>query len=338
MSWLLPVFLALTGPAQTGAVLADDAGIRVRVSPDTTLLRPLKDAATITVTLDGSRGGLVAPVDLSVRLTAPPSGGLVSTDFPLVEGTRLIEMNLANVPATLSWKYVFPIRGEYRLDVSGTDRQGRRFERSLAFHVRESRAKTAFLAGFVAALFLLGFIAGRVFSAPAGVAGVLILALLYAGPDRSHGTESNRTTAPKGELTVTRAQVGVPSIIRWRGIDPGTGRPVPATVTVTVMQLEKGKGIFALNGLLTDGTLDLAFQFTDASSHRVTATAVFEGRQQATEIARTVEVESVTPAFGIRAWPVLLFMFAVLAGLAAGRISKRRRISLRRTARQVKMD
>ena len=338
MFWLLPAFLALTGLAQTGAAGADNAGIRVQVSPDTTLLRPLKDPATVTVKLDESGRGPVAPVDFSVRLTAPPSGGLVSTDFPLIEGTRLIEMNLAGVPGTLSWEYVFPIRGEYRLDVSATDRQGRRFERSLTLHIRENRAKTAFLAGFVAALFLLGFVAGRIFSAPAGVAAALVLVLFYPGLNRSHGAESNQTAELKGELTITRPQVGVPSIIRWRGIDPETGKSVPATVTLTVMQLEKGREIFALKRLPTGGTLNVAFQFTDASPHRVTASATAENRQHSTEVAETVEVESVTPALGIRAWPVLLFMFAVLAGLAAGRISKRRRIPLRWTARQVKMD
>ena len=312
--------------------------IRVQVSPDTTLLRPMKDPATITIDVDGAGERPRGPVDLSVRLTAPPPGTLVSSDFPLIEGTRLIDMNLANVTGTLSWDYVFPIRGEYRLDVSATDGQGRRLERSFAIQVPANRAKTAFLAGFVAALFLLGFIAGRIFSAPAGMAAVLMITLLFgAGLNRGLSADTSQTAGLKGELTVAPPRVGHPSALRWRGIDPGTGEPVPATVTLRVVQLEKGKEIFTLNRVPTDGTLDLAFQFTDASPHRVLARATAPGRLRATEVARTVEVESATPSLVIRVWPVLLFIFVVLAGLAAGRFSKRRRLPLPWAAKRVKI-
>lgn len=303
--------------------------IRVHVSPDTTSLRPLKDPASITIKLEGTDGTPGAPVDLSIRLTAPSSGNFVSTDFPLIEGTRLVEMNLPNVSGTLSWDYIFPIRGEYRLEVTATDAQGRRLERSFALQVRESRAKAAFLAGFVAALFLLGFVAGRVFSGPAAVAAVvLVTALLYgAGSNKDLAADTGQTAGLKGELTVAPPRVGTLSIIRWRGTEPGSENPVPATVTLRVLQLEKGKEIFTLRRVPTDGVLDLALQFTDASPHRVVAAAAVRGRQQ-TEVTRTVEVESPTPPFGIRAWPVLLFSLVVLAGLAAGRFSKRHRLPL----------
>ena len=335
---LVPAVLLSASLAGSVAAQVANNAIRVQVSPDTTLLRPLKDPATITIDVDGAGERPRGPVDLSVRLTAPPPGTFVSSDFPLIEGTRLIDMNLANVTGTLSWDYVFPIRGEYRLDVSATDGQGRRLERSFAIQVPANRAKTAFLAGFVAALFLLGFIAGRIFSAPAGVAAVLMITLLYgAGLNRGLSADTNQSAGLKGELTVAPPRVGSPSALRWRGIDPGTGEPVPATVTLRVVQLEKGKEIFTLNRVPTDGTLDLAFQFTDASPHRVLARATAPGRLRATEVARTVEVESATPSLVIRVWPVLLFIFVVLAGLAAGRFSKRRHLPLPWTAKRVKI-
>ena len=336
--FLVPAVLLSASLAGSVAAQVANNAIRVQVSPDTTLLRPLKDPATITIDVDGAGERPRGPVDLSVRLTAPPPGTLVSSDFPLIEGTRLIDMNLANVTGTLSWGYVFPIRGEYRLDVSATDGQGRRLERSFAIQVPANRAKTAFLAGFVAALFLLGFIAGRIFSAPAGMAAVLMITLLFgAGLNRGLSADTSQTAGLKGELTVAPPRVGHPSALRWRGIDPGTGEPVPATVTLRVVQLEKGKEIFTLNRVPTDGTLDLAFQFTDASPHRVLARATAPGRLRATEVARTVEVESATPSLVIRVWPVLLFIFVVLAGLAAGRFSKRRHLPLPWTAKRVKI-
>ena len=332
---LLPASLA-------GAVSprVDQGEIRVRVSPDTASLRPLKDPASITIGLEGADGNPGAPVDLSIRLTAPSPGNFVSTDFPLIEGTRLVEMNLPNVSGPLSWDYIFPIRGEYRLEVIATDAQGRRLERSFTLQVRESRAKAAFLAAFVAALFLLGFVAGRVFSGPAAVAAVVLAtALLYgAGSNKDLAAVTGQTAGLKGELTVAPARVGAPSIIRWRGTEPGSENPVPATITLRVLQLEKGKEIFTLNRVPTDGALDLALQFTDASPHRVVVAAAVRGRQQEAEVTRTVEVESPTPPLGIRVWPVLIFSLVVLAGLAAGRISKRHRLPLPWAPGRVKIN
>lgn len=333
---LLLLLTAFLWPASPSAQEKDGA-ISVRLSPDTALLRPLKDAARIIIDVEGVGEGRRAPVDLSIRLTAPQPGNLFSTDFPLIEGTRLIEMNLAQVPGTLSWSYVFPIRGRYRLDVSAADPQGRRLERSFWLQVRESRAKTAFLAGFVAALFLLGFMAGRIFSAPAAVAAILVMALLHGtGSDPGLGADARQPAGVRGGLTVAPPRVGATSMIRWRGTAPGSEKPVPATVTVRVLQLEKGREIFTLDRVATDGTLDIAFQFTDASSHRVAVTA--RGGQHESEFARTVEVESATPPLGIRAWPVFVFSLVVLAGLVVGRISKMHRLPLPWAPGRVKIN
>lgn len=303
----------------------DESAIRIQVSPDTTLLRPLKDSARITVDIDEDGRGSGAPLDLSILLTAPPPGNLVSTDFPLIEGTRLVEMKLAGVTGALSWDYVFPIRGTYRLEVSATDAQGRRLQGSRSVQVRENRTKTAFLAAFVAALFLLGFIAGRIFTVPAGVVAVLAIVLLYsAGGNGILGAETVRATALDGKLTVTPSLVGHPSTIRWRGTHPGSEEAVPAAVTLRIVQLEKGREIFRLNRAPTRGTLDLVFHFVDASPHTVSVVATPRGGQPATEVTRTVQVESDTAQFGARVRPVVLFLLVVLAGLVAGRISKKR--------------
>ena len=336
--FLLTVVVLPASPAHS-AVRVDHGAIRVQVSPDTASVRPLKEPASITIEVEGAGESPRTPVDLFIRLTAPPPGNLVSTDFPLVEGTRLVEMHLAGVSGRLSWDYVFPIRGEYRLDVSATDAQGRRLERSLALRVRESRAKIVFLAGFVAALFLLGFIAGRVFSAPAVVAAILAAALLQgAGANRNPAADTGQYAGSRDALTVAAPRVGSLSAIRWRGKDGGSARPVPATVTVRVLQLEKGREIFRLHRAPTDGTLDLAFQFTDASPHRVVVAAAAQGRQTTAEVAQTVEVEPATPPLGIRVRPVLVFSLVILAGLVAGRISKKRRLPLPWTAGRVKIN
>ncbi len=96
-----------------------------------------------------------------------------------------------------------------------------------------------------------------------------------------------------------------------------------------MVQREKGRDIFRLEPVPTGGTLNLAFQFTDASAHEVTVTAFGPGPEDRTETTRIVHVYSATPSLGIRTRPVVLFLLVVTAGLAAGRISKRRRHPLR---------
>lgn len=336
--WLVGLASATAQAARPTTQVASDF-IQVKISPDITLLRPLKDSATITVEVGGSPGDPADLVDLSLRLTAPPPGALLSTDFPLIEGTPLIDMAFSGVPGTLSWDYVFPIRGVYRLDVAAADAEGRRWHRTFELRLRENPAKTAFLIGFAVALLILGFIAGRLFSSPATGVGVLMIALLIgAGAGANTNAVLPDGDVPQSTLAITPARVGTMSVIRWRVADSETGKPIPAEVALRVVQREKGREIFRLNRQPTDGELDLSFQFTDASPHEVTATGFTRNQKRRTEKTTTVHVDSAVPSFGIRVRPVLLFMLVVTAGLTAGRFSKKRRTPLLWTAKRVKMD
>jgi len=117
---------------------------------------------------------------VAVRLDAPRSGGFFSTDFPWVEGTRLQEMQLDLRQGRADWKYLLPIRGEYRLAVNVSTADGRKASKEFTFHVRENEKKWGALAAFSAGLFCLGFIAGRVFTVAPKESVIILLALLSA--------------------------------------------------------------------------------------------------------------------------------------------------------------
>ncbi len=68
-------------------------------------------------TLEGTR--------FHIRLYAPPPGRFLSTDYPLVEKTLLIEMDLVAAQGAAIWEYVFPIRGVYRLEVAASNGTGK---------------------------------------------------------------------------------------------------------------------------------------------------------------------------------------------------------------------
>ncbi|MGH7772187.1 MAG: hypothetical protein ACREQA_08095 [Candidatus Binatia bacterium] len=99
-----------------------------------------------------------------IRLYAPTPGWPFSTDFPLVEGSRLIEMELPAFRGSVGWEYVFPIRGIYRLEVTAIDERREEVKKVFNFAIRENRLKLLYLGCFVVVLFLFGVMAGRLFT------------------------------------------------------------------------------------------------------------------------------------------------------------------------------
>ena len=81
-----------------------------------------------------------------------------------MEGTNLLEMNLPVSQGRVSWEYVFPIRGVYRLEVRMAGEGAKEGKRVFEIGIKEKRMKLFYLGSFVAALFFFGFMAGRLFT------------------------------------------------------------------------------------------------------------------------------------------------------------------------------
>ena len=160
----LALFLWLTLFSWAAPARAEQGEIRLETIPSLDEVRPLADPVRIVLTvLDGEGKGLKQG-RVRIRLNAPPPGRFLSTDFPLVEGSRLIDMELPVSDGRAEWEYVFPLRGVYRLEVSATYEQGRQIERIFEIGIKENRTKFFYLGSFVAGLFLFGFMAGRLFT------------------------------------------------------------------------------------------------------------------------------------------------------------------------------
>lgn len=314
-------------------VYGDSGDVSVSVTPDTSLLRPLEETAQIVIKISDKHGRPVDALNLSVRLTAPQPRPLVSTDFPMIEGTPLVAMELTDVPGMLAWDYAFPIRGSYRLDVSASDTHGRQWNRTLYIEVHEHPAKIAFLTSFIGVLLVLGFIGGRVFSAPTRVLSMLTVAMLMGLNVSAQDTFETSSTGDdaKGRLTVGSPRVGAMSSINWRTPRHRDGGKHPQEVTLKVVHIENAREIFRMDRIPIVEILDLNFQFTDASPHEVTVLSYPKGKLDPTVTKSIVHVTPTKPSFGIRVRPVLLFMVVVLVGLVTGRVSKRRRTLLHRT-------
>lgn len=143
---------------------AEGGDIRVQTFPILAKVRPLSDAVRIVLTvLEGDRKA-TGRGWLKIRLYAPAPGWLFSTDFPLVEGSRLVEMELPVTHGSVEWEYVFPIRGIYRLEVSTIDKGRKEVREVFKLGIREKRRKLFILGSFIAALFLFGVLVGRRFT------------------------------------------------------------------------------------------------------------------------------------------------------------------------------
>ena len=89
---------------------------------------PILIRQRLTLLVTGTDGKPVAQGRVAIRLEAPEPGRFFSTDFPLVEGSRLLDMSLPLRQGRAEWKYLFPIRGQYRLTVEFVAPDGRKSE------------------------------------------------------------------------------------------------------------------------------------------------------------------------------------------------------------------
>jgi hypothetical protein len=307
------------------AVSAAELALEFKALPEATQLRPGSAPTLLILTVSASDGQSAAAGWVVVRLRAPPPSGFLSTDFPLVEGTRLLEMRLPVVDGKAQWRQVLPIRGEYRLTAQFDGPAGTRGEQTFSFRVRENERKWIVLSGFILALFVTGFVAGRIFSAPRKrkprswflwPLAVGILLGTGAGAQDAHKRKYS------SQIEVAPAIVGMPARVHWWLHPAGVEGRSSVKLTLSIMQLDKGAVVFSVENIPVAGEFSLDYHFADGSDHRVIAIAETEDGQTVRQ-ERNVSVTAVAPPLRARLPALLLFLSVILLGLVAGRWSRR---------------
>ena len=300
---------------------ADELNIYFKTTPNIEWLRPYADAATMSLLVTDANGRPLTDGSVAIQLDAPRSGVFFSTDFPWVEGTRLQEMQLDLRQGRANWKYLFPIRGQYRLAVNVSTADGRKASKEFTFNVRENEKKWGTLAAFSAGLFFLGFIAGRVFTAAPKEIVIILFALLTASGARADTSSSQYDASAL--LEVAPATVGRPTLVRWRfnsDFDPESSRVL---LSLAIVHLEKAKTVFEVERIPVLGEFAMNFQFTDGAEYRLVAVGEKPGRPPirsekfVSATALEPPTKAMIPAFGY-------FIGLIAIGLIAGRWSKRR--------------
>ncbi|MGH7929873.1 MAG: hypothetical protein ACREQV_18985, partial [Candidatus Binatia bacterium] len=306
---------------------AEDLALSIKTSPDGAQLIPASVPATLTLAVKVSGGQPSTGGWVTVHLDAPPPE-FFSTDFPIVEGSRLLEMRLPLIDGKAVWRQVFPIRGEYRLAAELAGAAGAKTQNVFRFRVYENYQKWLVLSAFALGLFLTGVIGGRVFSAPgyrerAKLGLWLSLSLLCcAATGESTWAQGNHGRKYHSNIEVAAPTVGTPARIHWRLHPAGVEGKPSAKLAFTITHVEKDTVVFSADRIPVAGEFSLDYQFTDGSDYRVTAVAETDDG----ETVRQEQIVSVTPvAPPLRAQlPALaLFLFVVSLGLLVGRWSRR---------------
>jgi hypothetical protein len=305
---------------------ADDINIYFKASPRLELLYPYSDPATMTILVTGTDGKPVAQGRVTVRLEAPKRGWFLSTDFPWVEGSRLLEMSLPLRQGRAEWKYLFPIRGEYRLSVEFTALDGRNAAKIFPIEIRENKQKWFFLGIFSLALFVLGVMAGRIFTARTSragelTAGLVLLLGIFTAAIQIAGAQEAERGGQFGWLEIDPAIVGKPSKVRWRLAGDANAGNQPVLLTLTITHLEKTKTVFSVERQPVEREFGMDFQFTDGAEYRIAAIAYITGGQMI-RTEQNISVTGVKPPARAMIPAIGLFLGVITLGLAVGRWSR----------------
>lgn len=110
-------------------------------------------------------GNPIRNANLHLQLFTPPRNPWLTTDFPIVEGTKLLDLEAIAPNGVLQFQQMLPIRGQYRLQVGVTPIAANAFapfEQTLMLPVSENPVKYRSFAILAAIVLAAGFAGGWV--------------------------------------------------------------------------------------------------------------------------------------------------------------------------------
>lgn len=331
----LLIGLFTVAPAQSQA----DVSVVLQTDPPANQIGPDDTFAKTTLTVVDSSGQPISDAYLKLHLDSPPGNAFISTDFPIVENTPLMNFE-GNLPdGVLEFEYIFPIRGVYNFEVeAGRNPLSVTFADTLTLRLRENSNEVL---NFVIMLLLLvglgvvaGFIIGRGARARQAVASSLILLLGIAfmgasvsvaqahGGDAVSDTEPFNQSATHDDVTVTYAmtpgagRVGTLNTLTFTATDTG-GNLIPnSTFDVAFWHIEDEKPVFATTLFAPTGETSFDFQFFDGAEHEVKVNA--SNAPGAVELTWVIEVEGIDPPLLTKIKTTIYLVLVVFIGILIG--------------------
>ncbi|HBY96754.1 MAG TPA: hypothetical protein DEP84_22875 [Chloroflexi bacterium] len=297
------------------------------IIPDETLVQ------THLRVLDAN-GQPVPGAQIALHLDTPPRPKILTTDFPYVEGTTLLEFAVDTSNGEMQFETIYPIRGIYTFETHVTLPDGTALDAAPKLSVAENPAEARNFLLFAAILLGFGLLSGLVIGR--GYRAALPLALVTAlwfvsSVTYAHGPDEHDAPGRTRPITVTNTEgslhavltvapgsgrVGTLNTIKVRLINPN-GTPTDGEVTLQIWQLEDEIPMYTFHLPVLRGEAGLQVQFFDGAKHdiRVEARSA-DGRT--TTVHTPIAVESFSPPLELKMRVAGLLVSVVALGLFVG--------------------
>jgi hypothetical protein len=331
---LLMAFLVVI-PAQS----QEDLSVILETTPTAGQIGPDNTLARTSLKVVDANGQPIPQAYLKLHLDSPPGNPIISTDFPIVENTTLLEYEGTLPDGVLEFESIYPIRGQYSFHVeAGRDATSLSFKDTLSLSLGENTNEVINGIVFIGLLLGLGVVAGVIIGNGARaqrlVATGVVLTLLVSGlvistsVAQAHGgsdvaqSEPFNESATDGDLTLTYAmnpgagRVGTLNTLSFQATD-SSGALAPETVfELKLWHIEDEKPVFTTRLYAPDGQTGFKFQFFDGAEHEVRVTA--SNARGSVDLTRIVEVEGIDPPLPVKIKTTIYLVLVSFVGVLIG--------------------
>ena len=354
---VLSILYSFIGVSQTPApkVLLTTNPPLERIIPFEAEAERKQSPVTLTFQAVDAAGKALENAKIGLQILTPPTNPLLTTDFPIVEGTKLLQMEAVAPAGQLEIQQILPIRGNYQVRVNVSPLVANTFapyEQTLNLNVRENPVKYKYFAIVAAVLLSVGLLGGWVIGgqeqlrqgeiAPhsvrlllSGLTVIAIVTLLFInisaevaeahGSGHSSGTETIAPSVQKSQGVEIRlegdksATVGKLAHLGLQVKDTATGQPVTDVgLFLKAIALEHDLTVFTYKGVAdSEGRLTWQEQFFDGSPHKieVEATPLSGSKRQFTPVKVAQLVEVEAIAPPMSVRLLGLFYFTAFVGI-----------------------
>lgn len=353
-------FLLLLTASSGGKAVASP---QLKMVTDPPLAEVIPFEQPITISLSATEVPL-ENARVQIKLLTPARTPWLTTDFPIVEGTTLLDMAVTPVDGEAQFQVMPPIRGRYQLQVSVTPEAAGAFTpftQTLDFTVPENPLKYRNLLILLAILAVAGVGGGwvigdsqpleagepmpervRLLLSAAAVAaiGTLLYIMITAEQANAH-TDSKAATSPVESqehpvgLSVSLedlaiAQVGQAIPLAVEVADAATGQPLTdIDLAIATRLLEYDRTVSAFQASPdTTGRYTWNQQFFDGSAHVVTVRVSPQPdaavQFEPFDLVKRIEVVGVAPPMSVRLISLGYLTAFLAAGVGVGFFVRRR--------------
>ncbi|MBE9156459.1 hypothetical protein IQ265_06395 [Nodosilinea sp. LEGE 06152] len=332
--------------------------IQLQTFPPLSQVVPNTEPVRIDLTAVGANQQPLTNAQMVVTLMTPPKTPFWSSDFPIVEGTTLLELADVVTDGQLAFQTFLPIRGSYSLRVEVAPLQAedfKPFEQILTLQVPENPIKYRNAAILMGILLLAGFGCGWILGAQQvvhpgevtsrpvqtmlSVAIIIAIAVLLVVNISAEITEVHQVKGHSNTLTAIAQQNAEVQVEMLGETAAVVGRPSTQrvhvkgnsniTLKISAVGLEHNQPIFAYETApKTAGEFTWKQQFFDGGPHRVTVDVApardTSLRFEPFSVGQEIHVEGISPPLLVRLIGLVYYTSLFVAALAAGYFIHRR--------------